>query len=183
MIEADRIQRLERSLALALAEVERLSAIEAIRTCLYRVCRAIDRMDAALLRSAFHPGALIHYGKIYEGEVEGWIASAIAHQSTQSQRQHMIGNILIQVNGDEAAAESYELDRHKTPMNGEVRDLVLGARTLDRLARRDGEWRIVERTKIMDWGRHIAGDDGVYHNSPLQRGGNDTSDLSYRFLS
>lgn len=183
MTESERIERLEHSLAAALAEVERLSAIEAIRTCLYRVSRAIDRVDAALLRSAFHPGALIHYGKLYEGEVEGWIASAMAHQSSQSQRQHMIGNILIRVDGDEAVAESYELDRHKTPMNGEVRDLVLGARTLDRFARRDGEWRIVERTKVMDWGRNIVGDDAVYQNSPLQKGGNDTSDPSYQLLS
>lgn len=182
MAESDRIDRLERSLAAALAEVERLSAIEAIRACLYRICRAIDRVDADLLRSGFHPGALIHYGKLYEGDVEGWIASAMAHQSTQSQRQHMIGNILIRVDGDEAVAESYELDRHKTPMNGEVRDLVLGARTLDRFARRDGEWRIVERTKVMDWGRNIAGDDGVYQNSPLQKGGNDRSDASYQLL-
>jgi hypothetical protein len=183
MTESDRIERLERNLTAALAEVERLSAFEAIRNCLYRVCRAIDRVDADLLRSAFHPDAVIHYGKLYEGEVEGWIASAIAHQSTQSQRQHMIGNILIQVDGDQAVAESYELDRHKTPMNGEVRDLVLGARTLDRFARRNGEWRIVERTKVMDWGRTIVGDDAVYQNSPLPQGGNDTSDASYQFLS
>jgi hypothetical protein len=94
----------------------------------------------------------------------------------------MIGNIYIELNGDEAVAESYELDRHKTPMNGEVRDLVLAARTLDRFVRRNGEWRILERTKVMDWGRNIAADDAVYQNSPLQKGGDDRSDLSYALL-
>jgi hypothetical protein len=183
MVGSDRIDGLERDLAKALAEIDRLQSLEAIRACLYRVCRGIDRVDADLLRSAFHPGAQIHYGKIYEGDVEEWIESAISHQSTQSQRQHMIGNIYIVLQGDEAVAESYELDRHKTPMGGEVRDLVLGARTLDRFARRDGEWRIVERTKVMDWGRTIAADDGVYQNSPLQKGRDDKTDASYQLLA
>lgn len=182
MAETDRLNQLERSLEAALREVDRLGSLEAIRTCLYRTCRAIDRVDENLLRSAFHPDAKIHYGKIYEGELDGWVVSAMKHQSTQSQRQHMIGNIYIELNGDEAVAESYELDRHKTPMNGEVRDLVLGARTLDRFVRRNGEWRIIERTKVMDWGRNIVGDDAVYQNSPLRKGGDDRSDPSYELL-
>lgn len=105
--------------------------------------------------SAFHPGAQIHYGKLYEGEVEGWISSAIAHQAGQSQTQHMVGNINVRVSGDAAVVESYELARHKTPISGEVRDLALAMRTLDRFVRRDGEWRIIERPKGMDWGRAL----------------------------
>lgn len=182
MAEAERVDRLERDLARALAEIDRLASLEAIRACIYRVCRGTDRVDAELLRSAFHPGAVVHFGKIYDGDVEGWIASAVKHQSTQSQRQHMVGSISIRLEGDEAFAESYELDRHKTPMNGEVRDVVLAARTLDRLERRGGEWKIVERTKVMDWGRTITADDGLYVNSPLVRGGDDRSDPSYRLL-
>lgn len=182
MAEIDRIERLERDLARALAEIDRLASIEAIRACVYRVCRGTDRVDAQLLASAFHPGAVVHFGKLYDGPVEGWIAAAVKHQSSQSQRQHMVGNITIRVDGEEAFAESYELDRHKTPMNGEVRDLVLAARTLDRFARRDGEWKIVERTKIMDWGRAITADEGVYVNGPLEHGGDDRSDASYRLL-
>lgn len=183
MIGADRIDGLERDLAKALAEIDRLQSLEAIRTCLYRVCRASDRVDAELLRSAFHPGAQVHYGKLYDGPVEEWIASAIRHQGTQLQRQHMVGNIYIVLNGDEAVVESYELDRHKTPMGMEVRDIVMGARTLDRFARRGGEWRIIERTKIMDWGRFITADDGLYQNSPLERGRDDRTDASYELLA
>lgn len=182
MAESDRMDRLEERLADALAEIDRLKAVEAIRECIYRVCRGTDRVDADILRSAFHPDARIHFGKIYEGDLEGWIVSAIKHQGSQSQRQHLVGNIIIRIDGDEAFAESYQLDRHKTPMNGEVRDLVLAARTLDRFARRDGEWKIVERTKVMDWGRTISADDGLYVNSPLTKGGGDRTDLSYELL-
>lgn len=181
-MDQDRIERLERDLAGALAEIDRLKSLEAIRDCIQRVCRGIDRIDADILRSAFHPNAKVNMGKIYDGDVEGWIPSAIAHQKTQSQRQHMPGSISIRIDGDEAVAETYELDRHKTPMNGGFRDLVLGARTLDRLSRRDGHWKIVERMKVMDWGRIISADETVYANSPLERGGDDKTDASYRLF-
>lgn len=182
MTESDRLERLERDLAAALAEIDRLKAIEAIRACIYRACRGTDRIDADTIRSAFHPGAKIHYGKMFDGDIEDMIAAGIKHQSAQSQRHHMVGNILVRIDGDQAFAESYELDRHKTPMNGDVRDLVLAARTLDRFERRDGEWKIVERTKVMDWGRTITADDGLYLNSPLARGADDRSDISYSLL-
>lgn len=180
MSDQDRLERLERDLAVALAEVDRLRSLEAIRDCIQRVCRGIDRIDADLLRSAFHPDAVVHFGKIYDGDAAGWISAAIAHQKTQSQRQHMPGSISIRIEGDEAVAESYELDRHKSPVSG---DLVLGARTLDRLSRRNGQWKIVERTKVLDWGRAISGDETVYVNGALERGRDDKTDLSYRLFS
>lgn len=182
MTESDRLTHLERDLAAALDEIDRLKAVEAIRQCIYRVCRGTDRVDAEIIRSAFHPGAQIHYGKMFDGDIEDMIAVGMKHQSAQSQRHHMVGNIVIRIEGNQAFAESYELDRHKTPMNGETRDLVLAARTLDRFERRDGEWKIVERTKVMDWGRTITADDGLYVNSPLEKGGDDRSDASYALL-
>ena len=182
MAENDRLARLERHLATAFDEINRLKAVEAIRQCIYRVCRGTDRVDADIIRSAFHPGAKIHYGGMFDGDIDEMIAAGMTRQSAQSQRHHMVGNIVVRIDGDQAFAESYELDRHKTPMNGETRDLVLAARTLDRFERRDGEWKIVERTKVMDWGRTITADDGLYVNSPLEKGGNDRSDASYALL-
>jgi SnoaL-like domain len=183
MAELDRVTQLERRLADALASIHRLTALEAVRECIYRVCRAIDRIDAGLLRSAFHPDAIIHFGKIYDGGVDGWVASAMNFQAAQSQTHHLVGNITVRINKDEAFAESYELARHKTPVNGKLCDLVLAMRTLDRLSRRDGEWRISERTKVMDWGRIINGDEGIYENSPLEKGLRDKSDASYGLFS
>lgn len=178
----DRLERLEQALATALAEIDQLKSIEAIRECIYRVCRGTDRLDADIISSGFHPGAKIHYGKMFDGDIEDMITAGMKHQSTQSQRHHMVGNIIVRIDGDQAFAESYEVDRHKTPMNGDVRDMVLAARTLDRFERRNGEWRIVDRTKVMDWGRNITADDGLYVNSPLTKGGDDRSDPSYSLL-
>jgi hypothetical protein len=182
MSEPDSVSRLERQLAHALAEIERLTAVEAIRECIYRVCRAVDRIDADLLRSAFHPDAQIHFGTHYDGAVDGWIAAAIQHQATQTQTHHLVGNISLKIDKDEALAESYELARHKSPVSGQMRDLVLGMRTLDRLSRRNGEWKISERTKLMDWGRIISGDEGPYEKGILAKGVRDKSDPSYRLF-
>ena len=183
LMDLDRIERLEHDLSTALAEIDRLKSLESIRDCIRRVCRGIDRIDERLLRSAFHPDARINMGKIYDGGLDDWISSALKHQKTQSQRQHVPASIRVQINGDEAVAETYELDRHKSPMNGGFSDLVLAARTLDRLSRRGGEWKIVERVKVMDWGRTITADESVYANSPLDRGRDDETDPSYQLFS
>lgn len=179
MSDDDRMNRLERELAAAMREIDRLASSEAVRDCVYRVSRAIDRVDADLLLSSFHPGATIDYGKLFQGSVEDWAASAMKHQASQQQRHHLVGNIIVRIDGDEAVAESYALDRHKSPAGDGFKDLVLGARTLDRLARRDGEWRIVDRKKIMDWGRAISADAGVFENSPLEKAASDRRDASY----
>ncbi len=184
MAELDRVSQLERQLADALTQIDRLATLEAIRACIYRVNRAVDRIDADLLRSAFHPDAILHYGKHYDGAVDGWIASAIKHQGTQTQAHHLVGNINIQLKGkDEAFVESYELARHKSIVDGQTRDLVLGMRTLDRFSRRNGEWKISERTKIVDWGRAIDASDGPYENGPMPKGARDKSDASYKLFS
>ena len=179
----ERLDRLELALGEAAREIDRLASREKIRDCFYRAARAIDRVDEELLLSAFLPGATIDYGRIFQGAVEDWAVSAMQHQASQSQRQHLVGNILIQLNGDSATAESYELDRHKTPTPLGMRDLVLSARTLDRLVRRDGQWRIAARKKVTDWGRAITADEAVYENSPLDKGGSDRSDASYALFS
>lgn len=183
MVELANLDRLEKQLATAIAEIDRLSSIEAIRACIYNVSRGTDRIDGDILRSAFHDDAVVHFGHIYEGPVAGWIESSLVHQATQSQRQHLVGNIIVRVDGDKATAESYGIDRHKTPMNGQVLDLVMATRTLDKFERRDGKWGIVERTKMMDWARAISADESLYEHSPLVRGADDNSDLSYQVLA
>jgi hypothetical protein len=181
--QTDRLDRLERELASAIAEIDRLKSAESIRDCIYRICRATDRIDEPLFRSAFHPDAKVHCGDMYDGDAGTFIERVLTHQKKQIQVQHMVGNIRININGDEAVAESYELARHKSPVGGELKDLVLAMRTLDRFSRRNGEWRITDRTKVMDWGRIISGDEGIYNMPGLDKGRRDETDLSYKLSS
>lgn len=175
----DRLEKLERAVASAMIEIDRLTSAESIRDCIYRVCRATDRIDEPLLRSAFHPDAQIHCGTLYDGPVDTFITQLIAHQKKQFQAQHMAANIRIRLDGDDAVAESYELARHKSPIDGRLQDIVLAMRTLDRFSRRDGEWRISARTKVMDWGRSISGDEAIYDMPGLDKGRRDETDASY----
>lgn len=53
------------------AMIQNLLDKEAIRDCLYRYCRGIDRADEAILRSAYWPDAHDRHGA-YVGDVEGF---------------------------------------------------------------------------------------------------------------
>ncbi|BEP46256.1 hypothetical protein GmRootV15_68450 (plasmid) [Variovorax sp. V15] len=58
------------------ASLEALLDREAIRDCLYRYCRGIDRCDEAALRSAYWEDATDCHGA-WKGSAEGFIAQAL----------------------------------------------------------------------------------------------------------
>lgn len=166
------------------AEIERLSAKDAISECIFRYARGIDRIDEALLRSVFHPDAIIDFSPTFKGPLEAWIALSIEHQRSQFQAHHMFGLVSIQVAGDRAVTESYGLARHKNQIDGAWVDIIIGLRTFDRFSRRDGEWKISERKQVTDWARTLPvanGNDLIYENGYLEKGARDRSDASYEF--
>jgi hypothetical protein len=79
---------------------------EAIKDCLYRYSRGIDRCDTELLRSAYWPGAMdTHTG--FKGTIEEFIAWAEPRLQAMEQNMHMIGNILLRLDGNKASGEAY----------------------------------------------------------------------------
>jgi hypothetical protein len=101
---------------------------------------------------------------------------------------HTICNELVQVDGDEATSESYVLTYHRMDHEGREVDWTLGARYLDRLERREGEWRISRRTVVHDWSRFddvAPPPNGLMRISYLansHQGTRSKADLSYQFL-
>ncbi|MEZ5729885.1 MAG: nuclear transport factor 2 family protein [Burkholderiaceae bacterium] len=125
---------------------------EAIRDCIYRYCRGIDRADEDALRSAYWPDAHDSHGA-YVGDAEGFVRRAMAAFKRGPRNVHQVTNILIEFAGPGiAVVESYfnALQRGPDP-NGIVRQFHLAGRYCDRMERRDGQWRIAERTVIYDW--------------------------------
>ena len=125
---------------------------EAIRDCLYRYCRGVDRADEAALRSAFWPDAHDSHGA-YVGPAEGFIQLAIEVFKTGPRNVHQISNILIEFRGPtDARVESYfnalqrGLDRE-----GVVRQVHLAGRYCDAFQKRADEWRVRRRTVVYDW--------------------------------
>ncbi|MGI5330502.1 nuclear transport factor 2 family protein [Actinomadura nitritigenes] len=125
--------------------VQELLDKQAITEQLVTYCRAADRVDLDLLRSVFHPDAAADYGAMYSGTGYGFADFIGEVHPPMEAHSHHIGNILVRVDGDRAASESYVLVRARTRDGDTLTDLVCHGRYLDRWERRDGTWRISDR--------------------------------------
>jgi hypothetical protein len=98
----------------------------------------------------------------------------------------MIGNILIRIDGDKAAVESYLWAVSVIDGEAGPRDVTTAGRYLDRFERRGGEWRIAERMVVHDWFRETAesGDwrVGPFGMTGLELGTSGRDDKSYGWL-
>lgn len=133
------------------ATQEQLQALldrEAIRECLYRYCRGIDRADEAALRAAYWEDATDCHGA-WNGSAAGFIAQALQRLRGGGRRVHQVSNICIELHGELAAVESAFLAL-QAPAGATVQTLLCG-RYVDRFERRRGEWRVAARTVVYDW--------------------------------
>ena len=86
--------------------LEQLMDREAIRDCLFRYCRAIDRHDEALLRTVYWPEARDFHGA-FNGPVSEFIPFVMELGKSLENIAHNLGNIIIQLDGHKAHVESY----------------------------------------------------------------------------
>ena len=167
---------------------------EAIRDCIYRYCRGIDRMDRRLVLSAYWPDARDQHGNFTAESAEHFVDTAFSILARMELTVHTVHNILIEIRGDIAEVESYVQAFHKMRReDGSLYDHMSSSRFLDRMERRDNEWRIRHRTVVRDWFREFpdsqAWDGGELNRSlgygrdrPLDLGRRGPEDLSYRVL-
>ena len=171
---------------LNLAEtVQMLAAREAIRDLLMRYARAIDRVDRGLLEQIYWPEATDNHGS-FAGSAAGFIDWVIPLLGTMEQTSHMLGNILIQLDGNNARTEAYFEAYHRIPRaDAAPYDVVIGGRYVDWVQCRDGEWRIRDRTVIYDWVREYP-DSADWAQPVLGLGfkaNRGPGDASYRLLA
>lgn len=126
---------------------------EAIRECLCRYARGVDRLDAEMVRSAYWPDvADTHLG--FTGNAEEFIAWSFAAMGAMDQTQHFIGNVLTEIRGSTADVESYFYGFHRVNgPDGAKFDVIGAGRYIDRFEKRGEEWRIAERLVVTDWFR------------------------------
>ena len=131
--------------------MEELIARDAIRDCLYRYCRGIDRADEAALRSAYWPDGTDTHGP-YKGSASGFIDWAMKVLPHAERNIHQIHNVLIEFKSDGAAVESYFSAFQRQPdQNGKMQELSMKGRYVDWFENRAGEWRILNRIVVFDW--------------------------------
>jgi hypothetical protein len=126
---------------------------EAIRDVLARYARGIDRVDADLLRSTFWDDAVDDHGT-FSGSARAFIDQLIPKLNRAEALMHFLGNILIEIRGDVAAVETYLRAFHRQEFaDGQRYELIIGGRYVDRMEKRDDEWRIARRKVVYDWYR------------------------------
>ena len=126
----------------------------AIRSLVYRYCRAIDRRQYDLLRSCYHPEATDHHGDFYGG-VEDFVAHVKKGLAAYERTLHFVGNLQVEISGSTARTEAYVLALARLARDGDTpeRDNTVALRYVDDLERREGEWRILRRVCVYEWTR------------------------------
>jgi hypothetical protein len=127
--------------------IEEAKDRQEIHDCLLRYTRGVDRHDKQLMESAYHADALDEHG-VATGDPNDFCDWAIGyHAESQHQHHHIITNTTLDLDGDEAHAETYYMfwaDNRLGPPT-----LAFG-RYIDRFEKRDGRWAIARRVCLTE---------------------------------
>ncbi|MEM9254990.1 MAG: nuclear transport factor 2 family protein [Pseudomonadota bacterium] len=141
--------------------------------------RGLDRWDVALLKSVFWEDAWCDYGFTRSRGIEFAEFCMTALQDNLA-NHHMIGNVLIDVEGDEAFGEVYFNAYHRlASQNGDL-DVIIAGRYLDRYERRGGEWKFAYRSELVDFSRTQPTQDPYFEQAPDCLRGGRQDDAVYR---
>lgn len=162
--------------------LNRLASRLAIQDVLTRYSRGVDRCDLETLKSAFWEDAEVQYGDAVEG-AHRWAEALVVALKGMARTSHALSNMLIDVDGEHATAETYCTAYHEVSTPNGMHEMIVGGRYLDRLERRADVWRISSRLYVMDWNRNgpstAVWDEGMYATL-TNRGTRWPDDFSYR---
>jgi hypothetical protein len=126
---------------------------QAITEAIYRYARSMDRLDAELGYSVFWPEATADYDRqMFQGSGTGFVDMCMEAHLLYTAHSHQFSNILITVDGATATSETYgDVTHRRIDEDGQCIDSRSLGRYADRWEKRDGEWRIIERTYVHDF--------------------------------
>lgn len=127
---------------------DELASIAEIRNVQERYCRGADRADADILRTVYWEDGYDDHGA-FSGNREEYIAWVIpVVRERFSAVQHVLGQTYTELDGDFAYTETYFVQHSLRP---DGLTYASPGRYIDRLERRNGEWRILERKTMMSF--------------------------------
>lgn len=160
--------------------VEYLKDRLAIQDCIARHARGHDRHDLALITSTYWGDGFDEHGNALNAgpQYAEWANST--HAGGSCLHTHNITCHSCEIEGDVAHCESYVIVALLN--RDEMSSRFISGRYIDRLERRDGEWKIALRRSIVD--TVIAGDASMLKNPLFKemgytRGTWDRTDISY----
>lgn len=129
-------------------DLDTLIAEREIARAIYRFARAMDERDWAALDSLLTEEATADLGLDLVRGRAAIVAFIRSFLDACGPTQHLIGNLVVDVDGDRATSRCYVSDMHK----GQHDKAHLTFSTLgeyhDTWARRDGRWWMVHRHKL-----------------------------------
>lgn len=153
------------------ADIQDLLDRRDIYAVLTRYSRALDRCDVEMMKSVYWPDGTDSHG-VFDGNAAEFAEFIIREiQNWFEVTMHAVMNVHMEIKGDYAASEAYLFAYHKVRadkaesifgarymqmfenhgLDANHHHFYYGGRYLDRLERRNGEWRILRRQVIMDW--------------------------------
>jgi hypothetical protein len=142
--------------------------------------RAQDRLDLELQKSVYWPDATDARGFI-NGNGHDFCEFACDLLKDHLVNHHILGQALIEVEGDTAFGEVYFQAYHRVVEHGIERDFWMIGRYVDRYERRGGVWKIAHRSELNDSCYvHPATDDWLRSTPEALRGSHSMDDFSYQ---
>jgi hypothetical protein len=135
-----------------------------ILECLHRYCRGVDRADAELVHTVYHPGSTDDHGML-KMSGEEFANSPHRRSPDNVMSHHIMGQSKIEFDDKGAWVETYFIGHQRTrrpigdvaagrgdsdEARGDYLSIFVG-RYIDRSLKIDGEWKIMHRTVVMDW--------------------------------
>lgn len=162
-------------------DLQRLLDREAIHDLLVRYCHAIDRVDRELLQGVYWEDATDDHGS-FKGTAAEFIDYACDFLP-QLRTQHFLGNSWIRFKSPTLAhGETYVIALHRRPAMFGEEEMVVGARYIDRIEKRGDEWRLADRTVVIDYGRYGSGMEPPRYAGLEHLGGKKPDDPFYRLM-
>jgi SnoaL-like domain len=162
-----------------LNDVQYLKDRQAILDLVMRHARGHDRHDAEMMNGCFWEDGVDEHGQFvtpgpeYGATANGW------HSGGFLGHNHNIMNHTCEIDGDTAHCESYVIST-MLPKHTPGRAVFTAGRYVDRMEKRDGEWRILVRRTVID--QDLEGESQWPQGdlaAAFPRGAWDHSDVSY----
>lgn len=164
---------------------------QAITDVINKHARSLDRMDSELMKSVYWEDAIEELSdpanpeqNSYNDNAHAFVYPAMEGFKALIATQHRISNILIEVAGNQATAESYVWAYHVFDADGETKESIVGGRHCYKFERRDRVWKISHRLTLIDWNQHQAAT-ALWSEKFSQQyaGQRNKSDASYNYIN
>jgi hypothetical protein len=134
------------------------------------------------LAAIFHPGGEIAVSW-FRGPYPDFVAHCAKNFGRGSSAKHLLWPARIALNGNRATAETNVAILVRQTIDGVEVDLTSNGRFLDRIERRDGGWRIVERATVYEKDRLDPVEPSAAFDAMMAKSGATKYPAPYRYMA